>query len=674
MRVPDRTIEVDSTLTGDKVAMSIGVDALAHIMTVLTDLYADPELAILREYSTNALDAHIDAGNARPIEVTLPTPLSPFLIIRDFGWGLDAEDIHNVYSQYGTSTKRDSDDVVGMLGLGCKSALTYTDQFTLTGVKDGVMTQVSIGRDEDGSGSMMIVAQEPTDEHSGVTVTIPAKRGNDLASKAAHFFSFWTKGDVLVNGEFPARVEGTWLAPDFLLTEGSTSYVVMGNVAYPVESTPSNLREQTNWLGQTVYGYGRRENGPQYVVFAPIGAVNFTPSREALMGNKRTKEYVADAEERGRSILKDSLFAQIVAAKTAWEAQELTRKAQSLGIKDKPQWKGRDVALSLARVCLNELDARGYLKAHPSGYGRLRRAGERVDSIQLGVNDNAPHYFEGFTGKNITPVKRAKLEHWYAQNGKTCPPTWYFVESFTSDEKFWLKGNPIKDWSVIEAVKLPTSGVKGTARLTGSYDVIIDGEVTGETPAASIDLAKPLLYAHGNYYTVMGLNRNRWEPPAYPEYTRGFVPSDATLVCLPKNRLEKFKRDFPQAVELREYANGVVTDYLATVSKTHQEALAYSERGENHKLRLLDASLVHDPTLKEAITRAKLALDPAVTAIKTALDTWHKLDRLTGSVKTKDDTEKYPLLNAWGDDQIPTDVLPHVYTYVNAVYAAKEDA
>ena len=39
--------------------MSIDQSALSHIMNVLTDLYADPELAVIREYSSNALDSHI---------------------------------------------------------------------------------------------------------------------------------------------------------------------------------------------------------------------------------------------------------------------------------------------------------------------------------------------------------------------------------------------------------------------------------------------------------------------------------------------------------------------------------------------------------------------------------------------------------------------------------------
>ena len=60
-------------------------------------LYSDKELAIIREYSTNAADAHVEAGIAdTPIEITLPTKLSPTFKIRDFGLALNDSEIQDV--------------------------------------------------------------------------------------------------------------------------------------------------------------------------------------------------------------------------------------------------------------------------------------------------------------------------------------------------------------------------------------------------------------------------------------------------------------------------------------------------------------------------------------------------------------------------------------------------
>ena len=47
---------------------------LSHIMGILrSQIYSDKLLAVIREYSTNAVDANVEAGNPAPINVHLPT-------------------------------------------------------------------------------------------------------------------------------------------------------------------------------------------------------------------------------------------------------------------------------------------------------------------------------------------------------------------------------------------------------------------------------------------------------------------------------------------------------------------------------------------------------------------------------------------------------------------------
>ena len=109
--------------------MTLAPEGVAHLTQVLTNLYADKHLAVLREYSTNALAAHVAAGTTAPVEVTLPTALNPTLthelalVITDHGIGLSRDEIVNVYARYGASTKRgtnsDGDgDAVGVVWLG----------------------------------------------------------------------------------------------------------------------------------------------------------------------------------------------------------------------------------------------------------------------------------------------------------------------------------------------------------------------------------------------------------------------------------------------------------------------------------------------------------------------------------------------------------------------------
>jgi hypothetical protein len=281
------TLEVESTLTGEEVTMTIDPGAMAHIMSVLTNLYSDPQLAVLREYATNAFDAHVEAGVKAPVEVTLPTAIHPFLTITDHGIGMDAADIRRIYSQYGASTKRDTNKQTGMLGLGGKSALTYAAQFTVTGVKNGRRIAVAVSRSEDGGGAMTIVSDEATTEPNGVTISIPTQRVNQFAEKAATLFQYWPVGSVTVDGKVPGRFEGLhvndnlWLVEDDSYSQryrgsyyrrqygdddSSDHVCVMGNVPYPMK------------LGERI----KVPYGTRLVAFVDIGEVHFTPSREAL--------------------------------------------------------------------------------------------------------------------------------------------------------------------------------------------------------------------------------------------------------------------------------------------------------------------------------------------------------------------------------------------------------
>lgn len=653
--------------------MTIDQSALSHIMSVLTDLYSDPELAIIREYSTNALDSHISAGQTRPIEVDLPTPLSPFLTIRDFGVGLSAQDIHDTYSRYGTSTKRDSDDVVGMLGLGCKSALTYTDQFTLTGVKDGKMTQVSIGRDEDGGGSMTVVSEGPSDEPSGVTIVIPAKRQNALAQKAARFFSFWNEGTVLINGTPPKRVEGTWITPTLLAAKGlEENVVVMGNVAYPIpdEFFPARNDARNPYGSQNVdwFGTPRGYNGAtsHLVAFVPIGTVNFTPSREALQMTKRTKETVTAVVTEAREKLKESLFEQIARAKTAAEAQALAREASRMGIKEKPVWRSREVALSLARATTagyfnSQDDPNLFLVAPTSaGYGR-RKGGERQANVSL---DKDYLWLVNFEGAQLTPTKRAKVELFVTQNqarfkdsqgNPWLPPTIIAAKELTSDERFWLEGHTIVDFEAeVAPIKLPRDTTPVGNRPRGAYVTWTDGKWNNATPADTIDTSKPLVFFRGN----------RHEVGQSMEWRYDFHPKDGTLVCLPANRVDKFLRDFPEAVEFKDFAKATVATYLTTITKEDAKAAHFQRQGCT-KLTSFDAAKVNDPALKAQIVLAQRPVKAVVDKFKL----WSRWIEAPAEIPNVLDAS-YPLLGCWST--LGRSVIDHATMYVNAVYAAKE--
>lgn len=96
----------------------IDKSAAGLVMDILAKLYTNPLAAAIREYTSNAIDAHIAAGIDKPVEVNLPSNNNQWLTVRDFGTGLTAFDILTVYANFGSSDKRDSNEFIGGFGIG----------------------------------------------------------------------------------------------------------------------------------------------------------------------------------------------------------------------------------------------------------------------------------------------------------------------------------------------------------------------------------------------------------------------------------------------------------------------------------------------------------------------------------------------------------------------------
>ncbi len=99
---------------------------------LMDGLYSRKIEAVVREISTNAQDSHTEAGwPTRPFLVQLPTVFRATFSVRDYGVGMPHAQVMDRYSTLFDSTKDQSNDQVGMLGLGSKSPFAYTDGFTL---------------------------------------------------------------------------------------------------------------------------------------------------------------------------------------------------------------------------------------------------------------------------------------------------------------------------------------------------------------------------------------------------------------------------------------------------------------------------------------------------------------------------------------------------------------
>ena len=307
---------------------AFGIVFNAKMAKILSDgLYSDKIQSIIRELSCNAVDSHVEAGKGdEPIEVHLPTVFEPVFYVRDFGVGLDHEQVIKIYTVYGASTKTNSNEFIGQLGLGSKSPFSYVDAFDVTARKDGVERQYSCYKNEEGMPSIALLSEAPTTERNGVTVQMPVKQEDirRFAEKAVNVFKWFSVCPRITGvSEFTLPdMKNAWSGARWAIRKKRDSYynqaanhpwAIMGRVAYPLDAASiSGLTDAHRAMLAL----------PLTLEF-DIGDLEIAASREALGYDKRTQANIVSRLDDVLSGLAEEFERSMSSAPTLWEAHKL---------------------------------------------------------------------------------------------------------------------------------------------------------------------------------------------------------------------------------------------------------------------------------------------------------------------------------------------------------------
>lgn len=175
----DATIDARKVAKVHKLIRDIGAspDEIANVVGDNLD-YVGREM---RVYGENAGKYNLSDWQEKPPVVHLPNRLEPWFSIRDFGTGLSHEFVMKLYTTYFWSDKKTSNDYTGCLGLGSKSPFAYTDHFTVTSYWNGEKRSynahltngfpaITIFTNDDGTELV-----DPTDEPNGIEVSFGVK-------------------------------------------------------------------------------------------------------------------------------------------------------------------------------------------------------------------------------------------------------------------------------------------------------------------------------------------------------------------------------------------------------------------------------------------------------------------------------------------------------------------
>lgn len=541
---------------GEVWSAEVDPEDLVFLMDILSKVYSDPELAVCREYITNAWDSHLEAGQTRPIEVSTPSILSPNLIIRDFGVGMDKDDIFNTYRKYARSTKRDSNLGTGMIGIGSKSAFAYSSNFTVTGIKDGYKVIVFAAREEDGSVSYRILDERKTDEGNGVTISIPVRNIDTINHKIHEVCAFFPTGAILVNGKDVSHRDrwellGTNIKDDdgnivaTSLWVDNEKYlgnkIIMGNVAY-------NMTVPTHFASRLI-------------AEVPMGSVQFEPSRESLMSTEHTNHVQNTIVEVYKDMLVAGPLKEIAEAKTYFEAYTLNNKYRQ----------------KFADINYGKVKYRGETIPGPAWYVFRNSWGSPHQDAVLSVapfsnhssispsygitydymSNNVKMIVTDMVHKKRYPSNDRKKVAQYLEKKLNLPVDWntqvVFIREGHDDvlhDTKWIPEIPRVPWKDIASERLPKDPNSMQGRMLGKYHEIDD---KGHLSLREIEEDEDIIYIHhgqSNEWPSHNLvGRYAVEPMVKLRKIVKYAAGEKTVLSIYGNRIEKFERDFPNATK-----------------------------------------------------------------------------------------------------------------------------
>lgn len=261
---------------------------------LMDGLYSRKIEAFCREILTNAFDSHCEAGTPeRKFDVWVPTIFDKRLRVRDYGVGMTHEQVMTRYSTLFDSTKDQSDEFVGMLGLGSKSPFAYTDGFSLRCWDGEECRTYSAYLGPGGVPQISLAARVPSSEPRGVEVGIPVKREDfdEILQCLARVCVGFSHPPTLPPEQerrmvFRSSLSGTGWACGTCDVLGKEVYARQGCVLYPIPRAE---------VQRHIDGFGRYETNRDMctiVLDFELGELDVATSRESLSLTEKSREAI----------------------------------------------------------------------------------------------------------------------------------------------------------------------------------------------------------------------------------------------------------------------------------------------------------------------------------------------------------------------------------------------
>lgn len=427
-----RDVESVGGITTKDIGMKTGAKAFRILFGTM---YKDIVKALVRELFTNGWDSQKNAGTLDiPIEVHAPNRFEPYFSIRDYGTGMTPETIDDIYSNVFASTKDESNDEAGFMGMGSKTPLGYADSFSLVSYVDGMYYAYDIFLNSVGAPVIALQAKGHTDEANGVLVQLAVGTVDiDRFAKVIEQFILGSSANVKLNGErFNNKfniIEQYDNVTIYKTEHLSGPHVKMGCVLYRLDSYESGVFKGFN-----------------VILDFPIGTFNVTGSREDIVYDSASRKIITDAGEDFILRYGEKIQAKVKIADSYSEAHQIYHSAVSeLPYGSKSvfsrknmtfKWKNYDMSRAHYMKFKNELVYGFQIHRMKRKYNGESQSFKNIMKDENAIMRQPTSSIVIYQDEN-TKAARKKAAYVYD----------HIANSASNKDVFWVKGKPKESYS-----------------------------------------------------------------------------------------------------------------------------------------------------------------------------------------------------------------------------------
>src|SRR5579885_92217 len=398
--------------SGELAEQFFSIEDQGMIFDILRNkMYSNPILAICREITSNARDAHREVGTPEvPVRITLPNHLEEYYKVKDFGPGISPERMTNIFIKYTASTKRHDNTQTGGFGLGAKTPFAYSDSFSVVTVHNGIKYDYTCFIDPSRVGKLSLLHQAPTDEPNGTEIIIPVKSQDfqNFHSYTEQACRHWAVKPEIVGGTinwqtFNKILEGKKWAIAASSDWQRNAKMIIDEIEYPLEL--NTLR---------TYADGKLIDAARghFIMYFGVGELSLSASREQIYLDKPTQAKIRARLQEILDEIKDQVDKKIDSFSSLWEAnifyrKELQNAFSNLTFLGKLEWKGYPLSeYHVYTGCPTFIYTKGkYSRKHGTDPNKITRS----NTQHVTFEENSALYINDLPLKEPTPrhVKKA---------------------------------------------------------------------------------------------------------------------------------------------------------------------------------------------------------------------------------------------------------------------------